>query len=76
MFVKLRSYNAKLGIDMLTVMPVSKASGIKKIDTKKLKKLKKLTYGKFINKIDMLTVMPVSKASGFPQNFSCPENMH
>jgi len=29
MFVKLRSYNAKLGIDMLTVMPVSKASGIK-----------------------------------------------
>jgi hypothetical protein len=28
MFVKLRSYNAKLGIDMLTVMPVSKASGL------------------------------------------------
>lgn len=26
MFVKMRSYNAKLGIDMLTVMPVSKAS--------------------------------------------------
>jgi hypothetical protein len=28
MFVKMRSYNAKLGIDMLTVMPISKASGI------------------------------------------------
>ena len=27
MFVKMRSYNAKLGVDMLTVMPVSKASG-------------------------------------------------
>jgi hypothetical protein len=27
MYVKMRSYNAKLGIDMLTVMPVSKASG-------------------------------------------------
>eukprot|EP00802_Teleaulax_amphioxeia_P007300 Tamp_07306.p2 GENE.Tamp_07306~~Tamp_07306.p2 ORF type:complete len:347 (+),score=96.63 Tamp_07306:94-1041(+) len=26
MFVKMRSYNAKLGIDMLTVMPISKAS--------------------------------------------------
>ena len=26
MFVKMRSYNAQLGIDMLTVMPVSKAS--------------------------------------------------
>jgi len=26
MFVKMRSYNAKLGIDMLTIMPVSKAS--------------------------------------------------
>jgi hypothetical protein len=40
MFVKLRSYNAKLGIDMLTVMPVSKASGIKKL-TKKSQKIKK-----------------------------------
>ena len=28
MYVKMRSYNAKLGIDMLTVMPVSKASGM------------------------------------------------